>query len=996
MDDNLEIILPREIYLSNLKTVNEVAFTAREIDIISCVLQGRSSKRIASMLMISHKTVENHIRNIMIKIGCNSQESIIDFIEKSNKFVCIKSYYSSLLVKINFEAKLIKLKELLPYNRLTCLIFCHQAEKNRSALICQLEEHLKLIGIKTLVEIKEAKDVTVSSFNNTGYTIYCVSEASMEKLKDNFKELQFLQSEKTIFLAFDQISFDFFKNHDLYKNNCIDVIVPKKYYFAFFEMLAKIFPEVNIEKNVTTFKEHSTILLETCSISKSVTKNDSPLYSIYKYALGQKRLVSLSVLCILLCLWLLHKNVQTASNKNKEQKSFFIDNKKGKHTNINHVFRGELYKLFSDSHTVNSNIVLIAITGFPGTGKTILAEDYSDLYINNINHSNKIRWFIRAENENIINEDYKKLATQLEIKFNSETPIIEVIKRVNTKLQEFANFIIIFDDVKSYDNIVKFIPTNKEIKGNIVVTSKYSNIIPSNKWKILTVSLNQGMSETESMMLLSQIIGKSEDHSAKLLLKRLGGLPLALAQSANYMVNEKLNCLEYLKLYEQKYENSYDSEIQNANNFYDFPDILDKTLRLSIDNISPETQELLYLIAYLDSNCIPESLFKSSSEYSVKLDPMLRELANRSLINRDLKKESFSIHKVVQDVTRAIIHQKSLLNHDHKEEYYINKVLQLIHVEHRSNIITEHDYYKKRYLIPHLNYSLSFYDFTKSIPANQVVVQANIDLALLYKAIGMAQTAKEYYNKILTVISKVNDKMIIAEAYKGLGRAHQGSGNFELAKNFYEKSYNIYLQLNYHNSPEMAEILNDLGMIFRDIGHSSTNKNVTNYYEKAAEHLEQAVLINGKMPMHKQNTIRYLTNLGEVYRKLGRLEQAEQIIIKAIEISQKEYVDQKHRLVASAHFNLGRVYMDKKSYQAAQLCFDKAVEISLDENVCGKSHPLSARYLNSLGLAWRKLKVEQNACRHFKEAHDTLENGGFGQKQLLAEVCTNFNSCYKK
>lgn len=289
------------------------------------------------------------------------------------------------------------------------------------------------------------------------------------------------------------------------------------------------------------------------------------------------------------------------------------------------------------------------------------------------------------------------------------------------------------------------------------------------------------------------------------------------------------------------------------------------------------------------------------------------------------------------------------------------------------NVVTRDDYYKKRYLIPHLNYSLSFCNFTKSLPSNQAAVQAIIDLALLYKSVGMAPMAKEYYNKILPVLSTINDKMIIAEAYKGLGRAHQHSGDFELAKNFYEKSYNIYLELNYHNSPEMAEILDYLGMVFRDIGHSSTNKNVSNYYEKAAEHLEQAVLINGKIPTHKKNTIRYLKNLGEIYRKLGRLDQAEQIIINAIKISQKEYLDQKDRLVAAAYFNLGRLYMDKKLYQAAQLCFDKAVEITLDENVCGKNHPLYVRHINSLGLAWRKLKVEENACKHFKEAYNILE-----------------------
>ncbi|MBT3464593.1 helix-turn-helix transcriptional regulator, partial [archaeon] len=40
--------------------------TDRELDVLSCIIHGRSSKKIALLLHISSRTIEWHIKNIMI------------------------------------------------------------------------------------------------------------------------------------------------------------------------------------------------------------------------------------------------------------------------------------------------------------------------------------------------------------------------------------------------------------------------------------------------------------------------------------------------------------------------------------------------------------------------------------------------------------------------------------------------------------------------------------------------------------------------------------------------------------------------------------------------------------------------------------------------------------------------------------------------------------------------------------------------------------------
>ncbi len=75
------------------RAVELIPFTSREVDIISCLLHGRSAKKIAVLLSLSARTVENHIYNIMLKIECNSREGVIDYIERAGYLFLLREHY---------------------------------------------------------------------------------------------------------------------------------------------------------------------------------------------------------------------------------------------------------------------------------------------------------------------------------------------------------------------------------------------------------------------------------------------------------------------------------------------------------------------------------------------------------------------------------------------------------------------------------------------------------------------------------------------------------------------------------------------------------------------------------------------------------------------------------------------------------------------------------------------------------------------------------------
>lgn len=52
--------------------------TTREIDIIHCLLEGKTAKETARQLFISHRTVERHLENIKLKLNCRNKFGLIN------------------------------------------------------------------------------------------------------------------------------------------------------------------------------------------------------------------------------------------------------------------------------------------------------------------------------------------------------------------------------------------------------------------------------------------------------------------------------------------------------------------------------------------------------------------------------------------------------------------------------------------------------------------------------------------------------------------------------------------------------------------------------------------------------------------------------------------------------------------------------------------------------------------------------------------------------
>lgn len=75
------ILRQYEIYQQIRNENKEINLTARELDIISCILRHYSNKQIAEELFISERTVETHRKNIYRKTNTKGEASLIQFVK---------------------------------------------------------------------------------------------------------------------------------------------------------------------------------------------------------------------------------------------------------------------------------------------------------------------------------------------------------------------------------------------------------------------------------------------------------------------------------------------------------------------------------------------------------------------------------------------------------------------------------------------------------------------------------------------------------------------------------------------------------------------------------------------------------------------------------------------------------------------------------------------------------------------------------------------------
>ncbi len=235
------------------------------------------------------------------------------------------------------------------------------------------------------------------------------------------------------------------------------------------------------------------------------------------------------------------------------------------------------------------------LTGLGGTGKSQIAVEYAYRH----KEEYKFIWWLQSEEPAALASNYAGLAKELYLPEKScadQTAIIVAVKRW---LGDNSNWLLIFDNAKSSDDIEQYFP--REGTGHIIITSRNPN------WGHLAGVLPiQVFKRSESVDFLIKRTKKGNQESADKLADALGDLPLALEQAGAYIEETATSFADYLKLFlEQR------SKILKRGKSTAYPETIATTWDISFQAIKkdfPEAIDLLKLFAFLAPDNIPRSL----------------------------------------------------------------------------------------------------------------------------------------------------------------------------------------------------------------------------------------------------------------------------------------------------------------------------------------------------------------------------------------------------
>ncbi|OGT06628.1 MAG: hypothetical protein A2103_04460 [Gammaproteobacteria bacterium GWF2_41_13] len=299
--------------------------------------------------------------------------------------------------------------------------------------------------------------------------------------------------------------------------------------------------------------------------------------------------------------------------------------------------------------------VLTGLHGLGGVGKTYLA--------NEIFHADDLHYFfrgwLRADSAQLLEEEYLRFGETLNL-FHphlAESEKLEVVREWFEQ-KRHAGWLLVYDNAQDMESLRPYLP---RCGGHILVTSRNPH------WQnAIAVDV---MSEEDAVILVKKTIDPEnrhpfhEDENAGIreLVRRLGYLPLAIAQASAYMQQKKEPIsADLFRAYLSKYETSKKHLLGSSQlPPRDRHDSIYITWNMNIEEIAnknPLAVQLLVVCAYLDSDVLTEDLLRcfhqaSGADISAEqLRDALALLQNYSLLKFNADTHQYAIHRVVQEV----------------------------------------------------------------------------------------------------------------------------------------------------------------------------------------------------------------------------------------------------------------------------------------------------------------------------------------------------------
>jgi len=961
----------REIFDNYLNIISDIKFTLREIDVIVCILHNRGEKKIALLLSISPRTVSTHIHNIMLKLGINSKEHLIDFIEKSGKLLFIRQYYLDLLIQNSFENKLIKIAKTINKHTINCFIDYTKISIEEKNILDQIKKDMNLAN----VILRDLDEINKEITNN-----FCLlSTYDLVNNKQN--------KNKSIILIFNEIN-NPMKNTD---NEYLDFSKKEEYYFTIFALLGKIIKKNSLlEEIIQEFiREYEVIDTSCCKEKKQEDKN------LITYLLERK--INKKNLILLICFLLIASGIITYK--------FLIQN--------------NLVKISIDKPLINKQMLLnrksmldkvekrllnpndiktVVLVGVGGSGKTTLARQYVR------NQKTQLMWEINCETSDNIILSFLNLAHSLCATEEDNQRLKIILQNTNqnerqknlfifltSKIKNYPNWILLYDNVEEFKDIQQYFPYNKDVWGNgtVIITTRDSNI--ANNSYILSENIikMEELNEEEKLELFKKIISNDTNiDDLKItftdFVKKIPPFPLDISIAAHCIKEMRISYDQYLQYITQSQEAFISNQKALLNDIGEYNktrhEIIVFSLKYIIE-INPDFADLLLFVSLIDSeNISKEILVKYKDEMIV--NKFFHKLKRFSLIHEKLSNNNgealtFFMHRNTQLTSLSYLIKEFQLTKNSKQfEDIANSLLyypiNVLNKPENMSIASQ--------VVPHIQMFLSHGNLFNEKIFNNL----SEELGIYYGKIANYQKARILLERVLSVNKKYyGDKDIktatvaahLGVLYKNIGDDQQGIVLLENALKIYQRFYG-------KNHVKSINCATYLANLYKNIGA----------YRKAQELLEYILVIPRKeSSLEDINLARSKAYLGDLYNDIGEYSKAKNLLEESLKVYNHEYGYDSPLTVGSL-LRLSNLYINIGEYTKAKKLSEKAL-IIYNKNY-GENHIDTALSLLSLGNALLSLGVYKEGLKSLEQALSIYKRNYDQDNIKIALVLNNLGVAY--
>lgn len=984
--NNKETDLLQGIYLEYLKTINNVNFTRREIEIIAFFVSGRSAKKAASFFSISPKTVENHTHNIMLKLHCNSREGIIDFVEKSDKLGVLRKFYTALLAQTVFAKYLKDIAQQTQGKILSCIITYWGEKGCCRSLIDYLQSALKLVGIEVSIQERNSNSSIQEIIKKDHLIYFSPKEWNDHPIKTEEMKL-FPKGKDRLFLFCPERKEPFPVFKELESSEEPKDINQKNYPLIVLEILKKLFPTLNWNKIIADFKSEYEII-------EGQIKEDPPLLSSEektialdiknsiikaKSLIRSKPFFIIFFLCfvsILIYSFLSMRGVlERKRTKNPQQVALHISNNELIRSDFNFLNeylllnRADLIEEIKAKLKGKKGIQTIALVGIGGSGKTTLARHYYLTHskdfpvIGEINAETKES--LKESFENLgqalanTNEDEKLLKAILKIK-NLKEREEKIVQFVKDRLKKFPSWFLLYNNVVKFVDIQKFFPRDPVEwgAGKVIITTRNSNI-GHNPSINFTIPIGELTAE-QKLNLFIKIMSNGgtnaftpvEVNEAKNFLEGIPSFPLDIWLAAHHIKTTNVSYKDYLEALHngnEDFSNTQEKILQEAG---DYTNTRYRIIMLSLNHLMSlhnDFKDLLLLISLLDSQNIPRDLlikYKSP----VVVDNFIYHLKAQSLTSVPLTyrygDSNLSLHRSTQALTLAYLTKKLELHQNNK----LIQILAMPLVNFMRDAVDKEDFVKMKNLYRHAEHFLNH----KSLLSSWLEGLISGELGCFYYYLSDSSKAKQLLTHSLFLLNQNGNESTTDAAHflVYLGNVYRDLGDYKKAKELFKKSIIIYKK-----HPEdpvgMARASGYLGVVYRYLGD----------FKKAKKLLEHSLSVYKENPDKPIGVAWAQAHLGNVYKELGDFKKARELLEQSLIIYKKD--PQTHVGAAWVCGDLGYVYLKLKEFEKAKALLEE--NLAICKKYFYEGHAYVAKALMYLGIYYRERG-------DYKKGKDLLKN----------------------